>query len=74
MPYANIKVTREGVTSDQKRRLISGTTQLLQEALGKDPNSTFVVIDEVDLDDWGVGALPVATHRPGLAEGKTRRG
>jgi len=63
MPYVNIKVTREGVTQEQKRRLVRGTTELLAEVLGKAPASTFVVIDEVDLDNWGIGGLPVPEWR-----------
>lgn len=63
MPYVNIKVTREGVTSDQKAALIAGVTTLLQDVLQKPPASTFVVIDEVALEDWGIGGLPVPEWR-----------
>ncbi len=63
MPYVNIKVTREGVTSTQKAALIAGVTELLVDVLDKDPATTFVVIDEVELDDWGIGGLPVEEFR-----------
>lgn len=64
MPYVNIKITREGgTTPEQKAALIGGVTGLLQEVLGKDPASTFVVIDEVELESWGVGGLPVEEYR-----------
>ena len=63
MPYVNIKVTREGVTPAQKARLIKGVTDLLAEVHNKDPATTFVVIDEVALDDWGIGGLPVEEFR-----------
>jgi len=63
MPYVNIKVTREGVTPAQKSALIKGATDLLQDVLNKNPNSTFVVIDEVDLEDWGIGGVPVEEYR-----------
>ena len=63
MPYINIKVTREGVTDDQKAELIKGATQLLADVLGKEPATTFVVINEVDMEDWGVGGLPVEDYR-----------
>ena len=64
MPYVNIRITREGGTTDeQKARLIDGTTRLLQDVLGKEPATTFVVIDEVDLPNWGVGGLPVEEYR-----------
>lgn len=63
MPYVNIKITREGATPAQKAELIAGVTDLLQRVLNKSPATTFVVIDEVALEDWGVGGLPVAEYR-----------
>lgn len=63
MPYVNIKVTREGVTAEQKAELISGVTDLLVRVLDKSPATTFVVIEEVALEDWGVGGLPVEDYR-----------
>ncbi|HEX4847385.1 MAG TPA: 4-oxalocrotonate tautomerase family protein [Novosphingobium sp.] len=69
MPYVNIKVTREGVSPEQKARLIAGTTQLLADVLGKDPATTFVVIDEIALDSWGIGGLPVPEYRARRAAG-----
>jgi 4-oxalocrotonate tautomerase len=63
MPYVNIKVTREGVTREHKERLIRGVTALLVEVLNKDPNSTMVVIDEIDTDNWGFRNESVTTLR-----------
>lgn len=63
MPYVNIKVTREGVTDAQKAELISGVTDLLVRVLNKSPATTFVVIDEIDMPNWGVGGLPVEEYR-----------
>ncbi|GAB4571351.1 MAG: 4-oxalocrotonate tautomerase family protein [Rhodothalassiaceae bacterium] len=63
MPYVNIKITREGATAAQKARLIKGTTDLLVEVLGKNPATTFVVIDEVEMEHWGIGGLPVEEYR-----------
>ena len=63
MPYVNIKITNEGANSSQKAALISGVTELLVGVLGKDPANTFVVIDEVDTADWGIGGLPVEEYR-----------
>lgn len=64
MPYVNIKITREGgVTPEQKAELIKGATDLLVRVLNKNPATTFVVIDEVELDSWGVGGLPVEDYR-----------
>lgn len=63
MPYVNIKVTREGVTEPQKNALIKGVTDLLVEVLSKSPSTTFVVIEEVELENWGIGGLPVESYR-----------
>ncbi|MTC21562.1 MULTISPECIES: tautomerase family protein [unclassified Providencia] len=63
MPYINIKVTDEGVTDDQKKRLIEGATTLLNQVLGKPRSSVFVVIDEVKTDNWGVGGEIVTDLR-----------
>lgn len=63
MPYVNIKVTREGVSTEQKAALIAGTTQLLVDILGKDPRTTHVVIDEVDTENWGVAGEQVSERR-----------
>ncbi|WDZ77567.1 4-oxalocrotonate tautomerase family protein [Ensifer adhaerens] len=63
MPYVNIKITRESATPEQKAALIKGVSDLLQTVLNKDPATTFVVIDEVALEDWGVGGLPVEEYR-----------
>ncbi|CAN7221323.1 MULTISPECIES: 4-oxalocrotonate tautomerase family protein [Ensifer] len=66
MPYVNIKITREGATSEQKAALIKGVTDLLVTVLDKNPATTFVVIDEVAFEDWGVGGLPVEEYRKQL--------
>jgi 4-oxalocrotonate tautomerase len=63
MPYVNIQVTRENVSAQQKAELIAGVTYLLQRVLDKDPALTHVVIDEIDLDNWGVGGLPALQYR-----------
>lgn len=63
MPYVNIKVTREGVTREQKARLIAGVTDLLVEVLDKDPATTFVVIDEVELENWEIAGVQTDVFR-----------
>lgn len=69
MPYVNIKVTREGgtdgngPTAEEKGQLISGVTDLLQKVLNKNPATTFVVIDEVPLENWGMEGRQVSQIR-----------
>lgn len=73
MPYVKIEVTREGVTREQKQALISGVTTLLSDVLDKDPNLTFVVIQEIDLDDWGHAGEQVSVLREkGIISTKTQ--
>lgn len=67
MPYINIRVTDEKVTSAQKRKLIEGATQLLVEILGKNPQTTHVVIDEVPIDNWGVNGKQYSESKKQIA-------
>ena len=63
MPYVNVRITREGATTEQKAEVIAGVTDLLQRVLGKNPATTVVVIDEVEMEHWGIGGLPVEEFR-----------
>ncbi len=65
MPYVNIKVTggEEAPNAQQKAEFIRGVTDLLQRVLGKNPETTVVVIDEVDMDNWGIGGETVSRRR-----------
>jgi 4-oxalocrotonate tautomerase len=70
MPFVTIQVTREGsapnrdrVTADEKAALIAGVSQLLLDVLNKPLEATFVVIEEVELENWGWGGLPTIEYR-----------
>ena len=63
MPYVNIKITREGATAEQKADLMKGVTDLLVRVLDKNPATTFVVINEVEKEDWGIAGVPVDVYR-----------
>jgi 4-oxalocrotonate tautomerase len=67
MPIVNIKIAREGATPEQKAALIQGVTDVLVKVLNKSPTATFVVIDEVDLENCGVGGLPLEDYRHQVA-------
>jgi 4-oxalocrotonate tautomerase len=78
MPIVTIQVTREGtaagngsITPEEKAALIKGASQLLLDVLGKPLESTFVIVDEVDTDNWGWGGLPVLEYRQKLARDRT---
>jgi 4-oxalocrotonate tautomerase len=63
MPYVNIKITREGATTEQKATIIREVTRLLVDTLGKNPATTVVVIEEVETDNWGIGGETVTVRR-----------
>ncbi|GAA2793077.1 tautomerase family protein [Crossiella cryophila] len=76
MPFVSVRVTREGsspgveaVTESEKARVIAGVSQVLLDVLGKPLESTFVVIEEVPLGNWGWGGMPVADYRATRAVG-----
>lgn len=69
MPYVNIKVTQEGgpkgtgPSEEEKAQLVAGVTDLLAQVLGKSPATTFVVIEEVPLENWGMSGKQVSHIR-----------
>lgn len=73
MPYVNIKVTggSEAPTTEQKQALIKGTTELLAHVLNKNPKTTVVVIDEIDMDNYGLGGESITKVRKKAASQKS---
>jgi 4-oxalocrotonate tautomerase len=63
MPYIKIQITKDGVTAEQKSELIRRATQMMVDVLGKDPSITFVVIEEVETDNWGIAGETVTARR-----------
>lgn len=76
MPFVTVQLTREGtepgtdrMTPAQKAAIFHGMSQVLLDVLGKPPEWTWVVIQEVDTEDWGWGGKPVLEYRKQLVEG-----
>jgi 4-oxalocrotonate tautomerase len=63
MPFVNIKITRDGATPAQKAELIKGVTDLLVKVLHKNPQTTVVLIEEVETDNWGIGGETVTARK-----------
>lgn len=65
MPYVNIKVTggNEAPTVEQKREIIQGVTELLARVLNKNPVTTVVIIDEIEMDNYGLGGKTITEVR-----------
>jgi 4-oxalocrotonate tautomerase len=72
MPLIRIEITREGVTLAQKQQLIAEATDLLVRVLDKDPAATFVILDEVDTDNWGIAGRTVTELRREQAAARRR--
>ncbi|WP_078429398.1 tautomerase family protein [Alkalihalobacterium alkalinitrilicum] len=62
MPYLNVQILK-GASTAQKEEVINGVTKVIQEVLGSKPESTFVVVQEVDNEDWGVGGKTIKNIR-----------
>lgn len=56
MPYVNIQITK-GATRAQKAELVGEVTASLVRVLGKRPEHTHVVIQEIEEEDWGYAGL-----------------
>ena len=53
MPYVKVEIAKGIADADQKCAVIRRMTEVLVEELGRNPEYIFVVIDEVDTDNWG---------------------
>ena len=63
MPYINVRITDDNVSAEKKAEVIQGITDVMVKVLGKNPETTFVVIDEVNTDNWGIGGKSVSVRR-----------
>ena len=53
MPYVKVEIAKGIASVEQKRAVIRGMTEVLVKELGRNPEYIFVVIDEIDTDNWG---------------------
>lgn len=65
MPFVNIRITKENgePTLKQKQELIEGVTDLLTKVLNKNKASTVVIIDEIEMDNYGLGGKTITEVR-----------
>ncbi len=54
MPYVNVKVAGK-LTKEQKQQIAEGITKVLQEVANKPPEATYIVIEEIDRENWAKG-------------------
>jgi len=57
MPYVNVRITKDGVTTAQKAQIVAEITDTLQRVLGKKPEHTHIIIDEIEPENWGYAGL-----------------
>ena len=63
MPYINLKITKDGVTVEQKRRIVEEMTQTLVKVLDKKPEHIHIVIDEIEPENWGFAGMLTTEYR-----------
>jgi 4-oxalocrotonate tautomerase len=63
MPYVNVKITKDGVTREQKRQIVEEITETLRRVLGKKPEHTHIVIDEIEPENWGYAGMLTTEYR-----------
>ena len=68
MPIVNVRITRDGVTREQKAQVIREITDTLQRVLNKRPEQTHIVIEEVDTDNWGFAGMTTTEYRQRTAD------
>ncbi|WP_448091293.1 tautomerase family protein [Pseudomonas azerbaijanoccidentalis] len=68
MPFVSVRITRDGVTTEQKAQVIAEITETLERVLNKRPDLTHIVIEEVDTDNWGYAGITTTQYRKQLVE------
>lgn len=68
MPFVSVRITRDGVTSEQKAQVVAEITETLERVLNKRPDLTHIVIEEVDTDNWGYAGMTTTQYRKQLAQ------
>ncbi len=63
MPYVNVQIVEDENTAEKKAALVRGITQVIVDVLGRRPDGTYVVIQEVPADSWGIGYQTIAARR-----------
>ena len=72
MPYVNVKITKDGVTAEQKRQIVEEITNTLVRVLNKKPEHTHIVIDEIELENWGFAGMLTSEYRKQVEQEKEK--
>jgi 4-oxalocrotonate tautomerase len=63
MPFVSVRITKDGVTREQKAQVIKEITETLERVLHKDPQRTHITIEEIETDNWGFAGITTTEHR-----------
>lgn len=70
MPYINLQITKDGATAEQKSQIVREFTDTLVRVLGKKPEHTHIVIQEIEAENWGFAGVLTTEYRKGQSEPK----
>jgi len=62
MPYINLQITT-GATREQKAQIVKEFTETLVRVLGKKPEHTHIVIQEIEDENWGFSGILTDEYR-----------
>lgn len=62
MPYINLQITK-GASREQKKQIVEQFTDTLVRVLGKKPEHTHIVIQEIEDEDWGFAGMLTDDYR-----------
>jgi 4-oxalocrotonate tautomerase len=63
MPVVHVRITKDGVTAEQKTQIVREMTDTLVRVLGKRPEHTHIIIDEVEPENWGFAGMLTTDYR-----------
>ena len=63
MPVVNVRITKDGTTAEQKAQIVAEMTETLQRVLGKRPEHTHIIIEEIDPENWGFAGMLTTQYR-----------
>ncbi len=63
MPVVHVHVTRDGVTAAQKAEIVADITATFGRVLGKKPEHTPIIIEEIDPENWGFAGVLTTEYR-----------
>ncbi|WP_309118325.1 4-oxalocrotonate tautomerase family protein [Paenibacillus sp.] len=69
MPYINLQITK-GATREQKAQVVKEFTETLVRVLGKKPEHTHIVIQEIEDEIWGFSGILTDDFRKQGAAGQ----